>query len=61
MDVPRLGVQLEMQLPTYTTATAMQDLSLVITYTAAQGNAGSFNLLSEAKDRTCILVGFVTH
>ena len=27
MEVPRLGVELELQLPDYTTATAMQDLS----------------------------------
>ena len=27
MGVPRLGVELELQLPAYTTATAMQDLS----------------------------------
>ena len=29
MEVPGLGVELELQLPAYTTATAMQDLSLV--------------------------------
>ena len=29
MKVPRLGVELELQLRAYTTATAMQDLSLV--------------------------------
>ena len=34
MEVPRLGVKL--QLPAYTRATAMPDL----TYTAARGNAG---------------------
>ena len=27
MEVPRLGVKSELQLPTYTTATAMPDLS----------------------------------
>ena len=27
MEVPRLGVELELELPAYTTATAMQDLS----------------------------------
>ena len=27
MEVPRLGVKLELQLPAYTTATAMQNLS----------------------------------
>ena len=29
MEVPRLGVQSELQLPAYTTAIAMQDLSCV--------------------------------
>ena len=29
MEVPRLGVKLELQLPAYTTATATQDLSHV--------------------------------
>ena len=29
MEVPRLGVELELQLPAYTTATATQDLSCI--------------------------------
>ena len=29
MEVPRLGVESELQLPTYTTATAMQDPSRI--------------------------------
>ena len=29
MEVPRMGVESELQLPAYTTATAMQDLSLI--------------------------------
>ena len=37
MEVPSLGVELELQLPAYTTATAMS-----VTYTTAHGNAGSF-------------------
>ena len=41
MEVPRLGVKSELQLPAYTTG---------------PGNAGSFNLLIEARDRTCILM-----
>ena len=44
IEVPRLGVELEPQLPAYTTATAMPDPSLVI------------NPLSEARDQTCILM-----
>ena len=42
MEVPRLGVESELQLLACATATAVQDLSLVsITYTAAHSNAGS--------------------
>ena len=33
MEVPRLGAESELQLPAYTTATAMQDPSLMWTYT----------------------------
>ena len=29
MEIPRLGVELELHLPAYATATAVQDLSLV--------------------------------
>ena len=41
MEVPRLGVKLELQLPAYSTATAMPDGVTSVTYTTAQGNAGS--------------------
>ena len=41
MEVSRLGVNLELQLLTYATATAMLDPSHSATYTAAHGNAGS--------------------
>ena len=41
MEVSRLEVELELQLPAYTTATATPDLSPVWTYTPAHGNAGS--------------------
>ena len=40
-EVPRLGVQSELQLPAYTTACS---------------NTGSFNPLSNARDRTHILM-----
>ena len=56
MVAPRLEVKLELQLPACTTATAVSNLSRVWTYTTAHGNAGSFNPLSEARDRTCILM-----
>ena len=40
-EIPRLGVELELQLPAYIAATATQDLRLSVTYTTAHGNAGS--------------------
>ena len=58
MEVPRLGVKLELQLPTYTIATATQDLSRrlrpIPQLTATLDPY--LNLLSEAKDRTCVLL-----
>ena len=50
MEVPRLGVKLELQLLAYTPATAAQDLKRSVTYTTAHGNTRSFNPLSEARD-----------
>ena len=41
MEVPRLRVESELQLPAYTTATATQIWAASVTYTTAQGNAGS--------------------
>ena len=41
MEVPRPGVESELQLPVYTTATATLDPSHVWTYTTAHGNARS--------------------
>ena len=41
MEVPRLGVESELQLPAYTTATAMPDPSNVWDLTTAHSNAGS--------------------
>ena len=43
MEVPRLGVKSEVQLPSHTTATAMWDPSQVcaVTYTTDHSNAGS--------------------
>ena len=42
MEVPRLGIELEMQLPAYTTATATRQIRAAsATYTAACGNAES--------------------
>ena len=41
MEVPRLGVKSEPKPLAYTTATAMQDLTMSVTYTTAHDNAGS--------------------
>ena len=40
MEVPRLGVEAELQLPAYTTATASQIQSAFVTYTIGHRNAG---------------------
>ena len=55
MEVPRLGVKSELQLPFYTTATAMQDLSQVYNLSTAHHNARSLNPLSKIRDLACIL------
>jgi len=41
MEVPRLGVESELQLLAYATATATRDLAASATYAAAQSNARS--------------------
>ena len=41
MEVPRLGVESELQLPAYTITTAMRDASESANYTPAHSNAGS--------------------
>ena len=41
MEVPRLGVELELQLLAYTTASATQDPSCVYAYTEAHSEARS--------------------
>ena len=50
MDVPRLEVELELQLPARATATP--DLSCVLNLHCTCGNAGSFNPLSKTRDWT---------
>ena len=55
MEVPRLGVKSELQLPAYATdtATIMCDLSCSI-YTTAHGNARSLTP-SEDRDQICLI------
>ena len=52
MEVPKLGIELELQLPAYTTATAILDLS----YICDLGCSQILNPLSEARDWTHILM-----
>ena len=55
MKVPRLGVELELQLLAYTTATAKPDLSLVYNLHHSSRQCQILNPLSEATDQTCNL------
>jgi len=58
MEVPRLGIESELQLPVYTTATAMPDLSCVCNLHLSLWQCLILNLLSEARNGTHIL-GFL--
>ena len=53
MEVPRLGVQSELQLSAYTTATATQDPSQVCDLPHSSRQCRILNALREARDRTC--------
>ena len=66
MEVPRLGVESELQLPAYATATATatSDQNLVCNLHHSSWQCQILNPLSETRDRTChlwLLVGFVNH
>ena len=54
MEVTRLGVQLEPQLPAYTTATATPDPSCICNLHHSSWQHRILNSLSEARDRTHI-------
>ena len=56
MEVPRLGVQSELQLPTYTTAAAAPDPSPVCDLHPSSWRHQMLNPLSEARDQTHILL-----
>ena len=56
MDVSRLGVKSELQLPAYTAATATQDLSHIYDLHHSLQQRGILNPLNEARDRTCVLM-----
>ena len=52
MEVPRLGVKLELQLLAYNVATAMRDMSGVCDLHHSSRQCQVLNLLSEARDWT---------
>ena len=56
MEVPRLGVKPELQLPTYTTATATQDLSHTCNLHHSSQQCQIFRTLSRARDQTPIFM-----
>uniref|UniRef100_A0A8D0NWU8 Neurolysin, mitochondrial n=1 Tax=Sus scrofa TaxID=9823 RepID=A0A8D0NWU8_PIG len=56
MEVPRLGVQSELQLPDYTTASAMLGLSYICDLHHSSQQCPILNPVSEARDRTRILM-----
>ena len=56
MEVPSLGVELELQLPAYTAATATQDPSHICDLHHSSRQRQIVNPLSEARDRTCVLM-----
>ena len=56
MEVPRLGTELELQLPAYTTAMATPDPSRICNLRLSLWQPQIFNPLSEARDWTHILI-----
>ena len=57
MEVPRLGVWLQLRLLVYTTATARPDPSHVFDLHHSSWQRCILDPLSKARDRTCILMG----
>ena len=55
MEIPRLGVELELQLPAHATATAMEDPSHICDLRSSQQD-WIHNSLSKVRDRTSILM-----
>ena len=56
MEVPRLGVESELQLPAYTTATATPDPSSICDLCLSLQSHWILNSLSEARNWTCIVI-----
>ena len=55
MEVPRLGVKSELQLPAYTIATVTRDPSCVSDLHPSSWQHWILNPLSETRHRTCLL------
>ena len=55
-EIPRLGVEPELQLPASITATATQDLTPICDLYHSSQQCWILNPLSELRDRTCILM-----
>ena len=55
MDVPRLGVELELQTLAYTTAPVTWDLSHVFDPQNSSQQCWILNPLSKARNQTCLL------
>jgi len=56
MELPRLGIERELQLLAYTTVPAAQDLSCDCDLHHRSWQCCILNSLSEARDQTCILM-----
>ena len=56
IGVPRLGVQSELRLLAYATATAIQDLNCTCSLHHSSRQHQIPKLLSEARDQTCVLM-----
>ena len=56
MEVPRLGVKAELELPAYTTATATQDPSHICNLHHSSQQHWILNSLSEARHGTLVLM-----
>ena len=56
MEVPRIGVKSELQLLAYTTDKATRDLSCICNLYHSSRQWRLLNLLSEARDLTCVLM-----
>ena len=55
-DFPKMGVDLELQPPAYTTATATQDLSGIFNLHHSSQQHRILNPLSGARDGICVLM-----